>query len=64
MSAQRERLRAVVLIGTDREPLRSALARHAADVPVIEVVPGEDGDVMTRAVAEAGAARPAGRTPC
>lgn len=51
--AHADRLRAVVLIGTDREPLRSALARHAADVPVIEVVPGEDGSVMPRAVTEA-----------
>jgi UDP-N-acetylmuramoylalanine--D-glutamate ligase len=53
VTAHRDRLRAAVLIGIDREPLRGALARHAADVPVIEVVAGEDGDVMTRAVAEA-----------
>ncbi|GAA4423801.1 UDP-N-acetylmuramoyl-L-alanine--D-glutamate ligase [Georgenia halophila] len=53
VEAHRDRLRAVVLIGVDREPLRGALARHAADVPVLEVVPGEDGPVMTRAVAEA-----------
>ncbi|MPV39120.1 UDP-N-acetylmuramoyl-L-alanine--D-glutamate ligase, partial [Georgenia subflava] len=51
--ARRDRLRAVVLIGVDREPLRGALARHAGDVPVIEVDAGEDGAVMTRAVAEA-----------
>ncbi|GAA4286805.1 UDP-N-acetylmuramoyl-L-alanine--D-glutamate ligase [Georgenia daeguensis] len=53
VAAHRDRLRAAVLIGVDREPLRGALARHAADVPVIEVDAGEDGDVMTRAVAEA-----------
>jgi len=53
VAAHRDKLRAVVLIGVDREPLRTALARHAGDLPVIEAVPGEDGDVMTRAVAEA-----------
>jgi UDP-N-acetylmuramoylalanine--D-glutamate ligase len=31
------RLRAAVLLGTDREALRVALARHAPDVPVVEV---------------------------
>ncbi|MFC7405357.1 UDP-N-acetylmuramoyl-L-alanine--D-glutamate ligase [Georgenia alba] len=53
VAAHRDRLRAVVLIGVDREPLLGALGRHAGDVPVIEALPGEDGDVMTRAVAEA-----------
>lgn len=48
-----DRLRAVVLIGLDRAPLRTALARHAPDIPVTEVVPGETGDVMTDAVAAA-----------
>jgi UDP-N-acetylmuramoylalanine--D-glutamate ligase len=52
VAGQREHLRAVVLIGTDREPLRSALARHAADVPVIEVS-ADDDQVMPTAVAEA-----------
>jgi UDP-N-acetylmuramoylalanine--D-glutamate ligase len=31
------RLRAVVLLGTDRAVLREALRRHAPDVPVVEV---------------------------
>jgi UDP-N-acetylmuramoylalanine--D-glutamate ligase len=31
------RLRAVVLLGTDRAPLVDALARHAPEVPVVEV---------------------------
>jgi UDP-N-acetylmuramoylalanine--D-glutamate ligase len=31
------RLRAAVLLGTDRAALRAALARHAPDVPVVEV---------------------------
>ncbi|HEY5518829.1 MAG TPA: UDP-N-acetylmuramoyl-L-alanine--D-glutamate ligase, partial [Cellulomonas sp.] len=47
---RRDRLRAVVLIGVDQEPLRRALARHAPEVPVVVVDPGETGAVMTRAV--------------
>ena len=47
---RRDRLRGVVLIGVDRAPLRDALARHAPDVPVIEVDAGDTGPVMTRAV--------------
>ena len=52
------RLRAVVLLGTDREPFAAALRRHAPDVPVIEVTPGDTESmlaesVMTRAVAAA-----------
>lgn len=54
-----ERLRAVVLIGVDRAPLREALARHAPDVPVVEVSAGDTEDVMTSAVrAAARLARP------
>lgn len=48
-----DRLVGAVLIGVDREPLAGALARHAPQVPVIEVEPGETGDVMTRAVSAA-----------
>jgi UDP-N-acetylmuramoylalanine--D-glutamate ligase len=44
------RLRGVVLVGVDRAPLRDALARHAPDVPVIEVDGGETDQVMPRAV--------------
>lgn len=50
---RRDRVRAVVLIGTDRAPLRDALARHAPDIPVVEVDAGDTGAVMTRAVQEA-----------
>ncbi len=54
-----DRLRAVVLIGLDRAPLRDALARHAPQVPVTEVTAGDTGDVMSHAVAAAaGLARP------
>ncbi|MDF2849285.1 MAG: UDP-N-acetylmuramoyl-L-alanine--D-glutamate ligase [Oerskovia sp.] len=47
------RLRAVVLIGVDPEPLAGALARHAPDVPVVRVDPGDTGTVMQRAVSGA-----------
>lgn len=47
------RLRAVVLIGADPEPLEGALARHAPDVPVVRVDPGDTGTVMQRAVSSA-----------
>lgn len=59
------RLRGAVLIGQDRAVIAEALARHAPDVPVIEVVTGETGgvdgagsvdpvDLMSRVVAAAG----------
>lgn len=43
------RLRAVVLIGADRAVIAQALARHAPDVPVVEVEVG-DTDLMDRVV--------------
>jgi UDP-N-acetylmuramoylalanine--D-glutamate ligase len=46
-----ERLRAVVVIGVEREQVLSALALHAPSVPVIEIGDGED--VMKRAVVAA-----------
>ena len=60
----KDRLRAVVLIGRDRAVIAEALARHAPDVPVIEVTAGETGpvdgaDLMGRVVgAAAQVARP------
>ena len=47
---RRDRLRGVVLIGVDQQPLRDALDRHAPEVPVVAVDPGDTGSVMTRAV--------------
>ena len=41
------RLRAAVVIGTDRAEILAALARHAPDVPVAEVTAGNDGPMMT-----------------
>ncbi|GGK98205.1 UDP-N-acetylmuramoylalanine--D-glutamate ligase [Sphaerisporangium melleum] len=46
------RLRAAVLLGADRARIREALARHAANVPVVEVE-GQDTGVMDRVVNEA-----------
>jgi UDP-N-acetylmuramoylalanine--D-glutamate ligase len=55
-------LRAAVVIGTDRTDIVAAMRRHAPDVPVVEVVPGDDGamdGIMTAAVRHAAAfARP------
>lgn len=47
------RLRAVVLLGTDRAVLAEALARHAPQVPVVEVGRGDAG-AMSEAVTAAG----------
>jgi UDP-N-acetylmuramoylalanine--D-glutamate ligase len=52
------RLRAVVLLGTDRAVIRDALSRHAPDVPVVEVARLDTG-AMDEVVAAARAlARP------
>lgn len=56
----KSRLRSVVLIGVDPEPLRSVLARHAADIPVTRIEPGDT--VMARAVNAARDAAHAGDT--
>jgi UDP-N-acetylmuramoylalanine--D-glutamate ligase len=48
------RLVGVVLLGIDRGVFRDALSRHAPDVPVMEVPPGEH-DPMTDAVVRAAA---------
>ncbi|MDQ3505535.1 MAG: UDP-N-acetylmuramoyl-L-alanine--D-glutamate ligase [Actinomycetota bacterium] len=56
--AVRDRLRAVVLLGADRAVIGRALARHAPEVPVVEVSNGDDG-AMVEVVREAAArARP------
>ncbi|WP_430867020.1 UDP-N-acetylmuramoyl-L-alanine--D-glutamate ligase [Demequina aurantiaca] len=54
------RVREVILIGVDPEPLLQSLARHAADIPVTCVEPGDT--VMTRAVAAARIVAHAGDT--
>ncbi len=56
--AVRERLRGAVLLGRDRSVIAEALARHAPDVPVIEVADDETS-AMDRVVREAaGIAQP------
>jgi UDP-N-acetylmuramoylalanine--D-glutamate ligase len=62
VAARADRLRAVVLIGVDPAPFASALARHAPDIPVERIDPGETGPVMTRAVAAAQSLARAGDT--
>jgi UDP-N-acetylmuramoylalanine--D-glutamate ligase len=52
------RLRAVVLLGTDRAPLREALARHAPDVPVAEVERLDTGAMSEVVAAARRSARP------
>jgi len=60
VTARADRLAGVVLIGVDRRPLADALARHAPQVPVIQVAPNQTDDVMTCAVS---AARTLARAP-
>ncbi len=50
--ATSQRVRAAVLIGTDRATLAKALARHAPKIPVIEVA-DTDNEAMAHAVAAA-----------
>jgi UDP-N-acetylmuramoylalanine--D-glutamate ligase len=52
VGAAAPRLRAVVLLGADREVIRRSLARHAPDVPVVEAVRTDTG-AMDLVVAEA-----------
>ncbi len=44
------RLVGAVLIGRDRAEVAEALSRHAPDVPVVQVVTGEDADMHATAV--------------
>ncbi len=59
--AARDRLKGVVLIGADRAVVADALRRHAPDVPVVEVLTGED-DFMDRVVESATTMARAGDT--
>jgi UDP-N-acetylmuramoylalanine--D-glutamate ligase len=54
----RERLSGAVLLGEDRAEIAAALARHAPDVPVIEVDTTDDGAMTEVVHAAAGLARP------
>ncbi|MDY6999100.1 MAG: UDP-N-acetylmuramoyl-L-alanine--D-glutamate ligase [Actinomycetota bacterium] len=48
VAAVRNRLVGAVLIGRDRGIVGKALSRHAPDVPVVEVVTGEDSVVLEK----------------
>ena len=56
------RLRAAVVIGAERAAVLDLLARHAPGVPILEAIPGEDGEVMPEAVRLAAGAARAGDT--
>ncbi|GAA3683474.1 UDP-N-acetylmuramoyl-L-alanine--D-glutamate ligase [Arthrobacter ginkgonis] len=72
VAANADRLKTVVLIGTDTAGLRAALERHAPQVPVIEAAVGETGqeppetarggEVMAGAVAAAASVAEPGDT--
>ncbi len=49
VAAIADRLAGAVLIGRDRRVIDEALSRHAPDVPVVEVVTGEDSGVLEKA---------------
>ncbi|MFD2025399.1 UDP-N-acetylmuramoyl-L-alanine--D-glutamate ligase [Promicromonospora aerolata] len=53
VASRADRLRAAVVIGADPGPLADTLARHAPQIPVVVVDPGDTGTVMRRAVAAA-----------
>ncbi|HEX7350122.1 UDP-N-acetylmuramoyl-L-alanine--D-glutamate ligase [Brachybacterium sp.] len=48
VTASRDRLVGVVLLGTDEEPFMSALARHAPEVPLRRIDPGDTDDTAGR----------------
>ncbi|SDE52686.1 UDP-N-acetylmuramoyl-L-alanine--D-glutamate ligase [Auraticoccus monumenti] len=54
----RDRLRGAVLLGVDREVVAGALARHAPDVPVIQVAASDTGAMAEAVAAAARLARP------
>ncbi len=56
--AVRDRLHAVVLVGADRAVIAQALARHAPQVPVVDVATNDDGAMVEIVRAAAAAARP------
>lgn len=50
VQTHRERLRAVIIIGTDRSAVRAAFERHAPDLPLFEVEQEDTNQVMPAAV--------------
>ena len=62
VTAHAGRLRAAILIGVDREPLRLAFERHAPNLPLFEVETTETSEVMRIAVGLSVAAAQPGDT--
>jgi UDP-N-acetylmuramoylalanine--D-glutamate ligase len=58
VAAHASRLVGVVLLGQDRAVLADSIARHAPDLPVIEVASTDDGAMLEVVRAAAGLARP------
>ncbi len=58
VQAAAKRLRGVVLLGADRGKLAAALARHAPDVPVVEITSTDTGTMDEVIAAAAGLAGP------
>jgi UDP-N-acetylmuramoylalanine--D-glutamate ligase len=58
VAAAADRLAGAVLLGADRAQLRAAIARHAPDLPVVEVSRADDGAMSEVVRAAAGLARP------
>ncbi|WP_433869631.1 UDP-N-acetylmuramoyl-L-alanine--D-glutamate ligase [Saccharopolyspora sp. CA-218241] len=58
VAAHADRLDAVVLIGQDRDRFAAAVARHAPDVPVREVLSGDDAGMLHAVRLASGFARP------
>ena len=58
VAATAERLRGVVLLGVDSDVIAAAVARHAPDVPVKTVRPGDDGPMIVAVNAASAMARP------
>jgi UDP-N-acetylmuramoylalanine--D-glutamate ligase len=56
--AVKDRLRAVVLLGVDRAQIASALARHAPDVPTIDITTTDTGAMAEVVAAASAAAQP------
>lgn len=48
VTRERDRLGAVVAIGTDRDLIVDAIARHAPEVPTVTVFTGDDGQVTVQ----------------
>ena len=62
VQAHRDRLRAVIVIGADRDPVRAAFERHAPELPLFEVDHDQTDDVMPTAVRLAADVAQAGDT--